>query len=201
MKRRTRVTFAENWRKVAAGLFGLRPLFPLVRPLSIVLLFTVHCSLFTQSPAQDDPPNLAPPPLKSISKQELSRLESETNLKDRTKLTLELMSARLTAAEKLRSGDDFDGIFRELGVFHGLMDNGLAYLQRRDTGSGKVLDNFKRIDIALRTFAPRLETIRREVPLSHEDYIRKLLIYVREARTKATEPLFADTVLPNRKPE
>lgn len=122
-------------------------------------------------------------------------------MKNRTKLTLELMTARLSAAERLRSGDDFDGVFRELGAFHALMDNGLAYLQRRDTGSGKVLDNFKRIDIALRTFAPRLETIRREIPLSHEDYVRKLLIYVREARTKATEPLFADTVLPNRKPE
>ncbi len=166
-----------------------------------ISLFIFHFSLFTALSAQDDPPTLAPPPLKIISKQELSRLESQTDMKNRTKLTLELMTARLSAAERLRSGDDFDGVFRELGAFHALMDNGLAYLQRRDTGSGKVLDNFKRIDIALRTFAPRLETIRREIPLSHEDYVRKLLIYVREARTKATEPLFADTVLPNRKPE
>ncbi len=173
------------------------PLFTIHYSLFTIFLFTFHLSVS----AQDDPPTLAPPPLKIISKHELSRLDAETDLKTRTKLILELMTGRLATAERLRTGDDFDGVFRELGVFHGLMDNGIAYLQRRDTGSGKVLDNFKRIDIALRAFVPRLETLRRDLPQSHEDYVRKLLIYVREARTKATEPLFADTVVPNRKPE
>jgi len=168
--------------------------------LFTALLFTFLFSLPLAASAQDYEPSLAPPPLKIISKDERTQIDAKTDLKDRTKLVLQLMTMRLAAAESLQSDEDFDGVFRELGAFHGLMDNGLYYLQRRDTGSGKVLDNFKRIEIALRGFAPRIETIRRELPLSYEDYVRKLLIYVREARTKATEPLFADTVVPNRKP-
>jgi len=111
------------------------------------------------------------------------------------------MGARLTEAERLNSTGDFDGMFRELGGFHGLMDNSLGYLQERDVGSGKVLDNFKRIEIGLRGFAPRIEAIRRDLPLRYEGYLNKLLKYVRDARSKAIEPLFADTVLPERKPD
>ncbi len=145
-------------------------------------------------------PDLAPPPLKIVSKAEQERLDKETDTKARTKRVLELMTARLASAERLRAAGDYDGVFRELGFFHGLMDDGISYLNKRNTGSGKVLDNYKRLEIALRSFVPRLETLRREIPLTHEDYVRKLLIYVREARTKATEPLFADTVIPNRRP-
>jgi len=33
------------------------------------------------------------------------------------------------------------------------------------------------------------------VPLRYEDYIRKLIKVLRDARTKATEPLFSDKVV------
>lgn len=161
-------------------------------------LFALHLALFGISMAQG--PDLAPPPLKLISKLEQQQLDKETDIKSRTKLVLELMTARLSAAERLHAGEDYAGVFRELGYFHGLMDHGIAYLNNRNTGSGKVLDGFKRVDIALRSFVPRLEMLRREIPLTHEEYVRKLLIDVRAARTKATEPLFADTVIPNRRP-
>jgi hypothetical protein len=160
------------------------------------LLFTFHFSLFTSAAAQDDPPDLAPPPVKVVSREEMARLNAEAeDLKDRTKLVLELMNVRLASAEKLRAGEDFDGVFRELGYFHGLMDNGLDFLQKRNNGSGKILDNFKRLEIGLRSFVPRLELVRREVPLRYEDYIRKLIKVLRDARTKATEPLFSDKVV------
>ena len=162
-------------------------------------LFTFHFSLLTAA-AQDDQQDLAPPPLKVISKDERSRLDIETDIKSRTKLALQMMNDRLAAAEKLDVNEDFEGVFRELGVFNGLMDNGLDYLLKRDTGSGKVLDNFKRLEIGLRGFGPRLETIRRDIPPRYEDYLRKLIKYVRDARSKAIDPQFADTVLPRQKP-
>lgn len=167
-------------------------------------LLVFNFSLFTITVSgQGDGFEYAPPPLKIVSKDELARLDAKTDFKDRTKLALELMDLRLDAAERLFVVKDFEGTYRELGVFHGLMDNAIGFLQRRDSrnGSGKILDNFKRIDLALRTFAPRLEGIRREVPLRYEDYVRRLLKYLREARTQATEPLFADTVVPQRKLE
>lgn len=152
---------------------------------------------------QDDVPDAAPPPVKVISKDERARLETKSaDLRDRTKLSLELMDIRLDAAEKHAAGRYFDAMFTELGGFHALMDDSLEFLSRRDNGSnGKVLDNFKRLEIGLRAFSPRIETIRRELPVRYDDYVRKLMKYVRDARTRATEPMFADSVVPNRKPD
>lgn len=165
------------------------------------LLLTFHFSLFTTVSAQDDPPEIAPPPLKIVSKAERSRLDAKiAELKDRTKLSLELMDLRLDAAEKFAGGQQFEAMFAELGSFQALMDDSLDYLNRRHTGSDKkVLDNFKRIEIGLRAFTPRIETIRRELPLRYDDYVRKLMKFVRDARTKATEPLFSDSVVPTRR--
>lgn len=169
-------------------------------PLSFFLFCLFTFSFCLSAAAQDDPPELAPPPLKIISKDEHSRLDAKTDIKDRTKLSLDLMNTRLATAEKLSSVQDFDGMFRELGAFHGLMDDCFEFLHKRDNGGGKVLDNFKRLEIGLRGFSPRIETIRRELPQRYDVYVRKLMGYVREARTKATEPLFGDTVLPQKRP-
>ena len=166
-------------------------------------LFACHLSLVAFAAAQgDDGPELAPPPLKIISRDERTQLDAETGVKDRIKLALNLMTLRLAAAEKLYAVDDYEGTYRELGGFHAIMDDSIAFLQRNNARSGKVLDNYKRIEIALRGFGPRLEGIRREMPLRYEDYVRKLIKYVREARTRATEVQFADTVVPNvRRPD
>ncbi len=170
--------------------------------LALSLLFILYLLSFSLSvSAQDDPLEVAPPPLKIFSKDERARLDGKPDLKDRTRLALDLMDLRLDAAEKFAAGHEFESMFRELGGFHALMDESLEFLDRRDTGrNGRVLDNFKRIEIGLRMFSPRIETIRRELPLRYDDYVRKLMKYVRDARTRATEPLFGNTVVPNRKP-
>lgn len=166
-----------------------------------LLLSSLHSPLSTF--AQDDQVEIAPPPLKIISKDERARLDARSaDLKDRTKLSLELMDLRLDAAEKNAEGRFFDAMFTDLGGFHALMDESLEFLNRRDTGKNdKVLDNFKRLEIGLRSFSPRIETLRRELPLRYDDYVRKLMKFVRDARTRATEPMFGDSVVPNRKPD
>ena len=40
--------------------------------------------------------------------------------------------------------------------------------------------------------------IRREIPVEYDPYLKSLIRYLRDARTKAVEPLFADTVVPSR---
>lgn len=144
----------------------------------------------------DDGLQLAPPPLKLMSEQEKARLNSARNHRDRTKLVLDLMRDRITAAEKRDEADDYAGMFTELGAFHALMDDGLGYLQKLDQDDRKVLDTFKRLEIGLRQFPSRLEAMRRDLPLKYEDYVRRLIRYLRQARTIATEPLFGDTVIP-----
>ena len=166
-----------------------------------VSLFVFNFSLFNNVHAQDEQIEAAPPPLKIISKDEIARLGAQTDLKDRTKLSVELLNLRLTTAEKLSEVKNFDGMYLELGVFQALMDDALLYLHKRDDGRGKVLDSFKRLEISLRGMAPRIEIIRRELPLKYDPYVRKLMGYLRSVRAKATDSLFGDSVVPTvRKP-
>lgn len=139
----------------------------------------------------------APPPLKIVSKQEKSLLDAETNVSDWTKLSLELMENRLKKAEDFYTRESYIQMSDELGGFSALMDNTLNFLQKNDNGGGKILNNFKRLEINLRRFAPRLELIRRELPMRYESYVRNLIKSVRQARAKAVEPLFDDSVVPD----
>lgn len=153
--------------------------------------------------AQDDTDitETAPPPLRKLSEQERKSLDAAPEVKNRTKLALELMSARITRAESFSANGQYAELYAELGGFHGLMDDTLAFLEKSDKDSGKVLNNFKRLEIGLRRFTPRLEVIRRDLPLRYEYYVRVLLRYLREARTRAVEPLFDDTVVAPKKTE
>lgn len=145
----------------------------------------------------DDP---APPPLKFVTKADLAKLEAVTDAKKRTQLALDLMSERLKTAETFGAQDQLDEMYKELGGFHGIMDNTLAFLDSSDQNRGKVLNNYKRFEIGLRQFRPRLELIRRDIPVRYEAYVRNLIVYLREARAKAVEPLFGDSVVPRNKP-
>ena len=150
--------------------------------------------------AQDDLPSDAPPPLKILTRAEKSRLAAETDIKRRTILSIELMEAKLLKAESLAAAEDYPAMFTELGGFHALVDNTIDFLTKNNNNSNKVLNNYKRVELTLRKYLTRLELIRRELPAKYESYVRKLVKYIREARTKAVEPLFDDTVAPGNKP-
>ena len=77
-----------------------------------------------------------------------------------------------------------------------MIDYTLGFLNRNNDGSRVDLANFKRFEIGLRAFPPRIEVIRRELPLKYEAYLRSLLKIIRESRSKAVEPFFSDSVIP-----
>lgn len=164
-------------------------------------LVVVSLALFVSAAAAQDgddfDPDAAPPPPKILSKEERSQLTAQTNLKNRTKLALDLMSARLTKAEALNTQGNFSEMYTELGGFHALMDDTLDFLVKNS--NGRSLDAFKRLEITLRQFAPRLGVIRRELPTEYDPYVRSLIRYLRDARSKAVEPMFGSTVMPVRK--
>lgn len=165
----------------------------------LLFLTAVSLSVFISTPAQEPDINeISPPPLRLMTKEEKLQLNTLNDVKKRTKLSLELMEARLLRSEELKTREMFDEMFIELGGFHSLMDNTLEFLNESDKNSDKVLYNFKRLEIGLRRFTPRLEVIRRDLPLAYEHYLRTLIRYLREARAKAIAPLFDDTVVPNR---
>jgi len=163
--------------------------------IGLFLLLTACCSPLIVPAQEDEQRDTAPPPLKIVSKEETRQLNAETDIKKRTKLALDLMEIRLKKAEELNSQERFAEMFDELGGFHALVDKILDFLNRNDNGSGKVLNNFKRVEMSLRAFLPRLELIRRDLPEKYEFYVRDLAKSVRNARARAIEPLFGDTVV------
>jgi hypothetical protein len=169
--------------------------------ISVITTFFlfVFC-LTTVSKAQDTagqdlPPDMEPPPIKVISKDEKKQLEEERDFKKRTVLALELMDSRLNKAEEANSKKEFKEMFNQLGRFHAIVDNTLRFLNRNNNDSRKILNNFKRFEIGLRKLLPRIELIRREVPQRYQFYVMSLIKNVRDARSKAVEPFFADSVV------
>ena len=160
----------------------------------LFLLLTAHCSLLTVF-AQDEQTIPAPPPLKVISKEEKKQLETEPDTKKRTKLAIDLMEVRLKSTENFYSRKQYREMFDELGAFNALVDKTLDFLIRDNDDRGKSLANFKRFEMTLRAFLPRLELIRRELPIDYEPYVRILMKDVREKRAKAVETFFGQTVV------
>lgn len=164
--------------------------------LPLVFCLFVSSNVSAQVQLED----IEPPPLKLLSKTERSQLEAVAEVKPRTKLALELMEARLVKAETFGAQEQYREMFDELGGFHALVDDTLNFLSSNNNDSGKILNNFKRIELSLRKYITRLELIRRDLPIRYELYVRRLVRYIRDARTKAVEPLFDDTVVPEKKP-
>lgn len=166
---------------------------------TFAFLFLVFSFGVDASAQEETYQETAPPPLKIISRSEKSSLDAESDVSDRTKLSLLLMENRLKKAEDYYAKESFAEMSGELGGFQALVDETLNFLNRRDDGRGKVLNNFKRLEINLRRFIPRIELIRRELPARYEPYVRNLIKNIRAARTKAVEPLFDDSVVPSEK--
>jgi len=154
----------------------------------LLLAFSIAGYAQGSDPETDD----VAPPMRIASKEERDRLASAADAKARTRIVIELMDARIKLAEDAIATSDPNAVHRELGGFHFLLEDGLQYLIRRDVGNGASGNNFKRYELALRAFAPRIELIRREMPLGYETYVLSVLKRLREARTRAVEPLFAN---------
>lgn len=165
------------------------------------LLLSVCCFLLSAQAQSDDfPKDAAPPPLKVVTSEDRKLLDAETNVKKRTQLSMELMEIRLKNAEEFVAETKFQDTINEIGTYQALLEDVLDYLVKKDDNGKKVDDNFKRLEIGLRKTSPRLELIRREMPYRFAYYIQKAQKFVREARAKAIEPLFGDSVVLERKP-
>lgn len=148
--------------------------------------------------AQQDEPlpdGIVPPPLSIISKEEKASLDEETKLGDRTKLALTLMDEHVIRSEEYAKQGEFQEALDHLGSFHAVMLNNLRYLNRFESNKS-ALKSFKRFEMTLRKFLPRLELIRRKIPFKYGYHVVKLIKNVRNARSEAIEPLFGDTVIP-----
>lgn len=165
--------------------------------ISVFVLFPLAQSAFSQI-EEDRPRDLVPPPLNIVSKDEKKQLNAQRKMKKRTKLAITLMDARLIKSEEFLEEGNYNKSLEQIGKFQGLLIDTLRFL-KKNKGRRGVHKNFKKFEINLREFMPRLEIIRREMPDKYGYHVRKMLVFVRDARTKALSPLFDDTVLPEGK--
>jgi hypothetical protein len=169
--------------------------------LSVFVLFSVCCLPLIVFAQDEIPADVAAVPEKTFSESEKKALDTEKNVKKRTQLSIELMEARLRNSEALVQEPKFQQALNEIGVYQGLLEDSFNFLEQNDLKSGKVQDNFRRLELVLRKHITRLELIRREMSYKYGWHVQKLMKFVREIRAKAVEPLFSDSVVPNDKPQ
>lgn len=176
-------------RRGRLSLGGLASLF-----LASLFILGVQAS-YAQDAEDRLPEGVVPPPLNLISKEEKNELAAESKLTNRTKLALNLIESRLTKSETSAENEEFQESLDQLGRFQALIRHTFFYLKENENEKGS-FKNFKRFEMTLRDFLPRLELLRRELPYKYGYHVEKMILFVRDARSNALEPLFADTVIP-----
>lgn len=165
--------------------------------VSRLACLTIFILVFAIAVFAQEPDDIAPPPLKLLSKTERADLASKTEPKDHTNLALQMMDTRLRSAEKYRTDENYSLMYAELGSFQALMDNALDFLLKSHTNEGRRLSSLKKYEIGLREFSPRIEGLRRELPYNFDPYLKALVKSIVDAREKAMEPFFSNNVVSN----
>ena len=163
------------------------------------LLFVLFGFIPT-SRAQDAQPSptplTAPPPIKVITREEHSQIEQAgSDAKQRLRVTIQLAGARLTRAEQLTAQGNYDEASAEIGSYHALIEDVLAFLSSIKRDNNKTRDLYKRLEIALRADGPRLTTMRRTTPLEYAVWIKKVEEFARDSRTEALNSFYGHTVV------
>lgn len=164
------------------------------RIAAALFVLAMTAAFVPQAAAQDDEdlPEYRYIPRIELTKEDRQSLESEKDLRRYTRLAIGMMEARLSEAEKEHAESDFRAATDLLGRFEAVLNASLGHLTANAAGR-RSLDNLKRFEIALRGFTPRIETLRRELPDTHQSYVLRLLRAVRDARTRSIEPFFGET--------
>lgn len=167
----------------------------------LTLLFS---AFFVSAGAQvPRPPNddIAPPPLKTISREERALISAEKDAKDRIKLTLVLATAHLTTTENETVKQEYEKAAAAAGRYWALIDDAFAFLKPMETDSNKTRDLYKRVELTLRAHGPRLATIRRSTPIEYSVWIKEIEDFARAGRTEALNSFYGHTVVRDRQTE
>jgi hypothetical protein len=163
--------------------------------LTVVLVWLCAASATSFAQETQNEQEIAAPPVVAMSKEEHTQLSAETDLKRRVQLCLQLADARLQRAEQSAAGENFQEALLELGGYRAVIESGLKFLKRNNNDSGRIRDNFRKLEMALRTHTPRLETIRRSTPYEYAYHMKSIMNFARDARTNALDSFFSDSVL------
>lgn len=161
----------------------------------LVLAFLFVPSVCAQDPQPSPTPLTAPPPFKMIVRDERTQIEQMKDASKRLKLTIEFAAAHLGVAEQHTNQGNFETASTEVGMYHALMENALAFLSTFKRDSNKTRDLYKRLELALRAHGPRLTAMRRITPLEFAVWIKDVEDFAREGRTEALNSFYGHTVV------
>src|SRR5215813_8973903 len=98
--------------------------------LSLILLAVQCCAVIVMAqderPTPQPTPLTAPPPLRTISKEERSEIDRSGDPKQRLKITIEYSATHLTNAEKFTAESNYEAASHEVGSYHALIKNALT---------------------------------------------------------------------------
>ena len=137
----------------------------------------------------------AAPPMRYIPQELRARLDAAKDMKARTRLSLELADERILLADGHVAAERYEDATRELGIYEALIRDAVTYIQNSGPVDNKRRDQYKRIELAMRSHAPRVESIRRGLPSQNAAYARATLDFIRGLRTEALNAFYDDTVL------
>lgn len=168
------------------------------------IIFLVHLLLFTfvclpevcaQDPQPQPTPLTAPPPFKMIVKEERAEIEQTTDSQKRLRLIIDFATTHLGRAEDHTAREDYEAASAEVGMYHALIENALAFLSTFKRDSNKTRDLYKRLEMALRSHGPRLTSMRRTTPLEFAVWIKQVEDFARDGRTEALNSFYGHTVV------
>ena len=169
--------------------------------LSSCLLVAVVVLMAPEARGQDyHLPLSAPPPMKFVPRSERTQLSAARDAKARTRATIELAEARLLRAEQLTAGQQFDAASAELGMYQGLVDDALNFLDKVESKK-KLRDTYKRLELSLRAHSARIEAIRRVTPNEYAVHVKAICECAQNARALALNGFYGDTVIRSDSPE
>ena len=147
---------------------------------------------FAQTAGQADE---GAPPKKYIPEGLRAQLSASKNIKERVKLTIVLAEEKLRGAAAHTDAERYAEAGGELGIYQALVDDAITYVKRHGRDDNKTRDIFKRLELALRSHVPRIESLRRATPSEEAVYVRDCIEFVRLARARALESFFDDDVI------
>lgn len=137
----------------------------------------------------------APPPLRIISREDRAQIDGTKNAKARIKKTIQLAEAQMKVAENHTNKQNYDAASAALGMYRGLIEDSLKFLSSLNRESNKTRDLYKRVELALRSHAPRFVSIRRTTPVEYSIWISDIEDFARSGRTEALNSFYGHTVV------
>ena len=175
-----------------------QPSYQTLIAFKLCALLVLGLCLTSAARGQDQlvPELTAPPPMKFLSRGERAQLSPVNDPKERTRISLALAESHLRHAEDATFTRSYDPASAALGRYQAIIEDALRFLYGMDTSSKKMRALIKHLELTLRSHVSRIEAIRRDTPFEYSINIKAVLEYTRDARTRALDAFFGNTVIP-----